>query len=104
MRIGIGLPAAVPHTDMTTLGRWATESEHAGFVSVGVIDRLVYDNLDPLTALATAAGCTKQVELLTTVLSIGWRNNPGPPGQADGLGRPGLRGTTDCGPGAGWMA
>jgi alkanesulfonate monooxygenase SsuD/methylene tetrahydromethanopterin reductase-like flavin-dependent oxidoreductase (luciferase family) len=76
VRIGIGLPAAVPHTDMTTLGRWATESEHAGFVSVGVIDRLVYDNLDPLTALATAAGCTKQVELLTTVLSIGWRNNP----------------------------
>ena len=26
MRIGIGLPAAVPGTDMTTLGQWAADS------------------------------------------------------------------------------
>jgi alkanesulfonate monooxygenase SsuD/methylene tetrahydromethanopterin reductase-like flavin-dependent oxidoreductase (luciferase family) len=76
VRIGIGLPAAVPGTDMTTLGRWAADSERAGFAAVGVIDRLVYDNLDPLTALAAAAACTERVELLTTVLSVGWRNNP----------------------------
>jgi alkanesulfonate monooxygenase SsuD/methylene tetrahydromethanopterin reductase-like flavin-dependent oxidoreductase (luciferase family) len=76
VRIGIGLPAAVPGTDMTTLGRWAAESERAGFAAVGVIDRLVYDNLDPLTALAAAAACTERVELLTTVLTVGWRNNP----------------------------
>jgi alkanesulfonate monooxygenase SsuD/methylene tetrahydromethanopterin reductase-like flavin-dependent oxidoreductase (luciferase family) len=76
VRIGIGLPAAVPHTDMTTLGRWAANSERADFAAVGVIDRLVYDNLDPLTALAAAAACTERVELLTTVLSVGWRNNP----------------------------
>jgi alkanesulfonate monooxygenase SsuD/methylene tetrahydromethanopterin reductase-like flavin-dependent oxidoreductase (luciferase family) len=76
MRIGIGLPAAVPGTDMTTLGRWAAESEQAGFASVGVIDRLVYANLEPLTALAAAAARTERVELLTTVLSVGWRNNP----------------------------
>jgi alkanesulfonate monooxygenase SsuD/methylene tetrahydromethanopterin reductase-like flavin-dependent oxidoreductase (luciferase family) len=76
MRIGIGLPAAVPGTDMTTLGRWAAESERAGFHSVGVIDRLVYDNLEPLTALAAAAASTSRVELITTVLNVGWRNNP----------------------------
>jgi hypothetical protein len=76
MRIGIGLPAAVPGTDMTTLGRWAAESERAGFAAVGVIDRLVYANLDPLIALAVAAGRTERVDLVTTVLSIGWRNNP----------------------------
>jgi alkanesulfonate monooxygenase SsuD/methylene tetrahydromethanopterin reductase-like flavin-dependent oxidoreductase (luciferase family) len=76
MRVGIGLPAAVPGTDMTTLGRWAADSERAGFAAVGAIDRLVYDNLDPLTALAAAAACTERVELLTTVLSVGWRNNP----------------------------
>jgi alkanesulfonate monooxygenase SsuD/methylene tetrahydromethanopterin reductase-like flavin-dependent oxidoreductase (luciferase family) len=76
MRIGIGLPAAVPGTDMTTLGRWAAESEQAGFASVGVIDRLVYANLEPLTALSAAAARTERVELLTTVLSVGWRNNP----------------------------
>jgi alkanesulfonate monooxygenase SsuD/methylene tetrahydromethanopterin reductase-like flavin-dependent oxidoreductase (luciferase family) len=76
MRIGIGLPAAVPGTDMTTLGQWAGDAERAGFAAVGVIDRLVYDNLDPLTALAAAAARTERVELLTTVLSVGWRKNP----------------------------
>jgi alkanesulfonate monooxygenase SsuD/methylene tetrahydromethanopterin reductase-like flavin-dependent oxidoreductase (luciferase family) len=76
MRIGIGLPAAVPGADMTTLGRWAADSERAGFAAVGVIDRLVYDNLDPLIALAVAAARTRRVDLVTTVLSVGWRNNP----------------------------
>jgi hypothetical protein len=41
-----------------------------------VIDRLVYDNLDPLIALAAAAARTERVEVATTVLSVGWRNNP----------------------------
>lgn len=76
MRIGMGLPAAVPGADMTTLGQWAADSEHAGFAAVGVIDRLVYANLDPLVALAVAAARTERVDLVTTVLSIGWRNNP----------------------------
>ena len=76
MRIGIGLPAAVPGTDMTTIGEWAAAGERAGFQSVGVIDRLVYDNLEPLVALAVAAAGTHRVELLTTVLDVGWRNNP----------------------------
>jgi alkanesulfonate monooxygenase SsuD/methylene tetrahydromethanopterin reductase-like flavin-dependent oxidoreductase (luciferase family) len=76
MRVGIGLPAAVPGTDMTRLGQWAAESERAGFAAVGVIDRLVYGNLDPLIALAAAAARTEHVDLVTTVLSVGWRNNP----------------------------
>jgi hypothetical protein len=54
MSVGIGLPAAVPETDMTLIGAWAAEAERAGFESIGVIDRLVYDNGDPLTALARA--------------------------------------------------
>jgi alkanesulfonate monooxygenase SsuD/methylene tetrahydromethanopterin reductase-like flavin-dependent oxidoreductase (luciferase family) len=76
MRIGIGVPAAVPGTDMTTLGQWAADSERAGFDALGVIDRLVYDNVEPLTALAAAASRTSRVELITTVLNVGWRNNP----------------------------
>lgn len=75
MNVGIGLPAAVPEVDATTIGDWAAEAERAGFASVGVIDRLVYDNLEPLTALAAAAARTVEVELLTTVLSVGWRAN-----------------------------
>jgi alkanesulfonate monooxygenase SsuD/methylene tetrahydromethanopterin reductase-like flavin-dependent oxidoreductase (luciferase family) len=76
VRIGIGLPAAVPGADMTTLGQWASKGERAGFGAVGVFDRLVYDNLDPLVALAAAASCTQRIELVTTVLNVGWRNNP----------------------------
>ncbi len=76
MKIGIGLPAAVPDVDATTIGDWAAEAERAGFASVGVIDRLVYDNLEPLTALAAAAARTEHVELFTTVLNVGWRANP----------------------------
>ena len=76
MRIGIGLPAAVPGAEMTTLAQWAADSERAGFDAVGVFDRLVYDNLEPLVALAVAAARTERVELLTAVLDVGWRNNP----------------------------
>jgi alkanesulfonate monooxygenase SsuD/methylene tetrahydromethanopterin reductase-like flavin-dependent oxidoreductase (luciferase family) len=75
MRIGIGLPAAVPGTPGTTIGPWASEAERLGFRSLGVIDRLVYDNLDPLMALAAAAARTERVELLTTVLNVPYRQN-----------------------------
>jgi alkanesulfonate monooxygenase SsuD/methylene tetrahydromethanopterin reductase-like flavin-dependent oxidoreductase (luciferase family) len=76
MRVGIGLPAAVPGVDATAIGPWAAQSERAGFASLGVIDRLVYDNLDPLVALAAAAARTERVEMLTTVLNVGYRRNP----------------------------
>jgi alkanesulfonate monooxygenase SsuD/methylene tetrahydromethanopterin reductase-like flavin-dependent oxidoreductase (luciferase family) len=74
-RIGIGLPAAVPGTPATTIGPWAAASERRGFASLTVFDRLVYDNLDPLTALAAAATRTERTELLTTVLNVGYRRN-----------------------------
>jgi alkanesulfonate monooxygenase SsuD/methylene tetrahydromethanopterin reductase-like flavin-dependent oxidoreductase (luciferase family) len=75
MKIGMGLPAAVPGADSTTLGEWAETAEQLGFSSLGVIDRLVYDNLDPLVALAAAAARTERVELLTTVLNVPYRQN-----------------------------
>jgi alkanesulfonate monooxygenase SsuD/methylene tetrahydromethanopterin reductase-like flavin-dependent oxidoreductase (luciferase family) len=75
MRIGMGLPAAVPEADVTALGEWAATAEELGFCSLSVIDRLVYDNLDPLVALAAAAARTERVELLTTVLNVPYRQN-----------------------------
>jgi hypothetical protein len=91
MRVGIGLPAAVPGAAMTMLGRWSAEAERAGFSSVEVIDRLVYQNLDPLVALAAAAACTSRVELVTTVVNVCWRGNAmllaGQVGRPTGLAR-----------------
>lgn len=75
MRIGIGLPAAIPGAPAGAIGEWAAAAEASGFESVGVIDRLVYDNLDPLVALAVAAARTERIELLTTVLNVPWRRN-----------------------------
>jgi alkanesulfonate monooxygenase SsuD/methylene tetrahydromethanopterin reductase-like flavin-dependent oxidoreductase (luciferase family) len=60
---------------MTLIGRWAAEAEETGFESVGVIDRLIYDNVDPLTALAAAAARTSRIGLTTTVVSVCWRGN-----------------------------
>jgi alkanesulfonate monooxygenase SsuD/methylene tetrahydromethanopterin reductase-like flavin-dependent oxidoreductase (luciferase family) len=75
MRIGIGLPAAIPRAPASAVGAWAAAAEASGFESVGVIDRLVYDNVDPLVALSAAAARTNHVELLTTVLNVPWRRN-----------------------------
>jgi alkanesulfonate monooxygenase SsuD/methylene tetrahydromethanopterin reductase-like flavin-dependent oxidoreductase (luciferase family) len=76
MRVGIGLPAAIPGAPATLVGEWAAASERAGFRSLGVIDRLVYDNLEPLLTLAAAAERTESIELLSTVLTVGYRRNP----------------------------
>ncbi|HEX7289800.1 MAG TPA: LLM class flavin-dependent oxidoreductase [Conexibacter sp.] len=73
--IGVGLPAAVPGAPAAAVGSWAAEAERLGFRSVGVLDRLVYDCLDPLVALAAAAERTERVELLTTVLTVPSRQN-----------------------------
>jgi alkanesulfonate monooxygenase SsuD/methylene tetrahydromethanopterin reductase-like flavin-dependent oxidoreductase (luciferase family) len=75
MRIGIGLPAAVPGAAHHAIGEWAELSEVHGFASVGTLDRLVYDNLDPVVALAAAAARTRRIELMTTILTLPTRQN-----------------------------
>lgn len=76
MRIGIGLPAGVPGTDVEVVGKWTAEAEARGFRSLGVIDRLVYDNLDPVVALSFAAAETERIELVSTVLNTGYHRSP----------------------------
>jgi alkanesulfonate monooxygenase SsuD/methylene tetrahydromethanopterin reductase-like flavin-dependent oxidoreductase (luciferase family) len=66
----------VPGADMAQIGSFAAQAEQAGFASVGVIDRLVYDNLDPLIALAAAAARTSRIGLISTVVNVNWRANP----------------------------
>jgi alkanesulfonate monooxygenase SsuD/methylene tetrahydromethanopterin reductase-like flavin-dependent oxidoreductase (luciferase family) len=68
VEIGIGLPATIPGVEGDAVVEWARRADGAGFSSVGVIDRLVYPNYDPLVALAAAAAVTSRIRLTSTVL------------------------------------
>ncbi|MGV9680044.1 LLM class flavin-dependent oxidoreductase [Nocardia sp. NPDC003482] len=64
MRIGLGLPIADP----TILPEWARRADAGPFSTLGLLDRLVYDNPEPLVTLAALAGITTRVNLQTEVL------------------------------------
>jgi alkanesulfonate monooxygenase SsuD/methylene tetrahydromethanopterin reductase-like flavin-dependent oxidoreductase (luciferase family) len=68
MEIGIGLPAAIPGVKPKMLIEWARNAEQAGFKSISVLDRLVFDNYEALTTLAAAAAVTSSLRLVTSVL------------------------------------
>jgi alkanesulfonate monooxygenase SsuD/methylene tetrahydromethanopterin reductase-like flavin-dependent oxidoreductase (luciferase family) len=74
--IAIGLPNAVPGTTGAQLVEWARRAEARGFSSLGTIDRIAYENYEPLTALAAAAAVTERIELCTSVLLGPLRANP----------------------------
>jgi alkanesulfonate monooxygenase SsuD/methylene tetrahydromethanopterin reductase-like flavin-dependent oxidoreductase (luciferase family) len=67
MRIGVGLPSAVPGTAGTALVEWARRAEALGFSSLGVVERVPYDSYDPFAALAAAAVVTDEIGLATTI-------------------------------------
>jgi alkanesulfonate monooxygenase SsuD/methylene tetrahydromethanopterin reductase-like flavin-dependent oxidoreductase (luciferase family) len=68
MRIGIGLPNAVPGTPGPLLLDWARQADAGPFTSVGVLDRMAYDSHEPMAALAAAAAVTERVRLVTMVV------------------------------------
>lgn len=68
MRIGIGLPTSTPHRGHGEVVDWARRADAGPFSSLGVVDRLVYDCLDPLVALSAAAAVTTRIRLVTMVV------------------------------------
>ncbi|MEV7601777.1 LLM class flavin-dependent oxidoreductase [Kitasatospora sp. NPDC089797] len=73
MEIGVGLPTTVPDKSGPELAEWARRAEQHGFASLGVLDRLVYDNYESLVSLAAAAAVTERIRLSTTILIAGYR-------------------------------
>lgn len=64
MNIGLGLPIGDPEA----LSRWAQLAEAGPFRTLGLLDRLVYHNPEPLVTLAAIAGATTRVRVQTEVL------------------------------------
>jgi alkanesulfonate monooxygenase SsuD/methylene tetrahydromethanopterin reductase-like flavin-dependent oxidoreductase (luciferase family) len=73
--IGVGLPTTVPGISGPVLIDWARRAEQHGFSSLGVLDRLVYDNYEPLVSLAAAAAVTQRIQLATTILIAPYRDS-----------------------------
>jgi alkanesulfonate monooxygenase SsuD/methylene tetrahydromethanopterin reductase-like flavin-dependent oxidoreductase (luciferase family) len=76
MDLGIGLPNAVTGTTREQLLEWARRADARGFSTLGTIDRLVYGNWEPLTALTAAAAVTERIGLTTAVALGPLRGNP----------------------------
>jgi alkanesulfonate monooxygenase SsuD/methylene tetrahydromethanopterin reductase-like flavin-dependent oxidoreductase (luciferase family) len=64
MHIGLGLPVSDP----ARLLEWAARAEAASFRTLGLLDRLVYDNPEPLVTLGAIAGATSRIRIQTEVL------------------------------------
>ena len=74
MRVGIGLPGTIPGAPAGSIAEWARRADDGPFASVGVLDRVRYDNHDPFTMLAAAAAVTSKVRLVTMVVIGPLRN------------------------------
>ncbi len=68
MKIGIGFPASVPGAERDAVLEWAKKADEGPFSSLGIIDRVVYPNWEPLIALTAAAAVTRRIRLMTSVL------------------------------------
>lgn len=68
MKVGIGLPATIPNVPSDIVLAWAKRADECNFSSLGIIDRLVYPNYEPLITLAAVSSVTKRVRLMTSIL------------------------------------
>ncbi|GAB2840428.1 hypothetical protein GCM10027176_50310 [Actinoallomurus bryophytorum] len=64
MNVGLGLPVADPFSLLS----WARRADAGPFTTLGLLDRLVYTNPEPLVTLAALAGATSRIRVQTEVL------------------------------------
>jgi probable F420-dependent oxidoreductase len=67
-KIGLAFVNPAPLTKPAYVINFAKKCESMGIHSLWIIDRVAYDNLEPLTVLAAAAGVTEKIRLGTSVL------------------------------------
>ena len=68
MRISIGLPIRVSGVSSDFVLDWARRADEAGFASLVGLDRVVSRAMEPLVVLAAAAGVTRRITLMTSIL------------------------------------
>ena len=68
MNIGVGLPTSTSGINAELRFEWARRADAGPFSSLGVLDRVAYQNYEPFTALAAAAAVTQRVRLATMVV------------------------------------
>jgi len=73
-KIGICFVNPAPEIQPGHVTTVAKKCEEMGLHSLWVIDRIVYDNLEPLTLLTAAAAVTSKIRLGTSVLLAGTRH------------------------------
>ena len=67
MRVGVGLPNTLEGVDRRLMLEWARRADAGPFSSLGVLDRIAYQSVDPFAALTTAAAVTTRIGLVTMV-------------------------------------
>jgi len=72
--IGLAWVNPAPLTKPENVVNFAKKCEAMGCHSMWTIDRIVYDNLEPLTVLAAAAGATQKIRLGTSVMLANLRH------------------------------
>jgi alkanesulfonate monooxygenase SsuD/methylene tetrahydromethanopterin reductase-like flavin-dependent oxidoreductase (luciferase family) len=64
MKVGLGLPLDAPGSLLT----WAKRADSGPFSTLGLADRIVYHNPEPLITLAAIAGATERIRIQTEIL------------------------------------
>jgi probable F420-dependent oxidoreductase len=67
-KIGLAIVSPAPLITPNYVVEFAKKCQAMGADSMWTIDRIAYDNLEPLTLLAAAAGATQRIRLGTSVL------------------------------------